>query len=76
MTELQQKLVEAQSEASQLKDKLSIAEDELESCKTRLSKAQMDVNSLQEAEQEQKDANTRLKEKLSRLEVRLHTHKQ
>lgn len=30
----------------------------------------MEVQSLQEAQQEQEEANTRLKEKLSRLEVR------
>ncbi|AWO96588.1 putative cingulin [Scophthalmus maximus] len=73
ISELEQKLVGAQSEASQLKEKLSLAEEELEAIKTQLSKAQMDFNLLQDSQQEQKDTNTRLKEKLSRLEAQLQT---
>lgn len=57
------------SEASQLKEKLSLAEEELEASKTNFTRAQMDVKSFQDAQQEQEQANTRLKEKLSRLEV-------
>lgn len=56
-------------EASQLKEKLSLAEEELDASKTHLSRAQIDVKSLKDAQQEQEEANTRLKEKLSRLEV-------
>ncbi|XP_008287131.1 cingulin [Stegastes partitus] len=74
ITELEQKLGDAQSEARQLKEKLSSAEDELESSKTRLSRAQIDLNSLQDAQQEQEEANARLKEKLSRLEAQLQTN--
>ncbi|XP_070691517.1 cingulin isoform X2 [Pempheris klunzingeri] len=74
ISELEKKLDETRSEASQLKDKLSLAEEELEARKTRLSRAQMDVLSLQDAQQEQEEANTRLKEKLSRLEVQLQTN--
>ncbi|GAA6220661.1 cingulin isoform X2 [Lates japonicus] len=73
ISELEQKLGEARSEASQLKEKLSLAEEELEASKTHLSRAQMDFKSLQDTEQEQKEANTRLKEKLSRLEAQLQT---
>lgn len=60
------------SEASQLKEKLSLAEEELEASKTNFTRAQMDVKSFQDAQQEQEQANTRLKEKLSRLEVGHH----
>lgn len=67
---MEQKLEETRREGGQTKEKLSSAEEELESCKTRLSRAQMEVKSLQEAQQEQEEVNTRLKEKLSRLEVR------
>ncbi|XP_076594334.1 cingulin isoform X1 [Chaetodon auriga] len=74
ISELEQKLGEAQSEASQLKEKLVLAEEELEASKTHLSRAQKDVNSLQEAQQEQEEANTRLKEKLSRLEAQLQSN--
>ncbi|XP_047455802.1 cingulin isoform X2 [Mugil cephalus] len=74
MAELQQKLDGAQSEASQLKEKLSAAQEELENSKTRLSRAQTDINSLEEAQQEQKDANARLKDKLSRLEAQLQSN--
>ncbi|XP_069552049.1 cingulin isoform X2 [Brachyistius frenatus] len=73
MSELEQKLVEAQREADQLKEKLSSAEEELDISKTRLSRAQMDMNSLQEIQQEQEASNTRLKERLSRLETQLQT---
>lgn len=69
ISELEQKLDETRSEASRLKETLSLAEEELEASKTRLSRAQMDVKSLQDAKQEQEEANTRLKDKLSRLEV-------
>lgn len=66
----------ALGEASQLKEKLSLAEEEVAASKTHLSRAQMDVKSLQDAQQEQEEANARLREKLSRLEVgpvRSHT---
>ncbi|XP_062254791.1 cingulin isoform X3 [Platichthys flesus] len=73
ITELEQKLVEAGMEANQLKEKLSLAEEEVESRKTQISKAQLDLKSLQDSQQEQKDANARLKDKLSRLEAQLQT---
>ncbi|CAB1459838.1 unnamed protein product [Pleuronectes platessa] len=73
VTELEQKLVEAGMEANQLKEKLSLAEEEAESRKTQISKAQLDLKSLQDSQQEQKDANARLKDKLSRLEAQLQT---
>lgn len=56
-------------EANHLKEKLSLAEEEVEAGKTCLNRAQMDVKSLQDAQQAQEEANTRLKEKLSHLEV-------
>lgn len=76
VSELEQKLGEAHTEASQLKEKLLMAEEDLEASKTHVSRAQMDLKSLQDAQQEQKEDNTRLREKLSRLEVRLHPYKQ
>lgn len=66
---MEQSLKESQSEASELKEKLSVAMGELEATKTRLSRAQMDVKLLQSSQEEQEEANTRLKEKLSRSEV-------
>lgn len=60
-----------QSEAIQLKEKYTISEEELETTKIHLSKAQIEANSLQDAQREQEATNTRLKEKLSRLEVRI-----
>ncbi|XP_073340953.1 cingulin isoform X1 [Pagrus major] len=74
VSELEQKLDETRSEASQLKEKLSLAEEELDTSKTHLSRAQIDVKSLQDAQQEQEEANTRLKEKLSRLEAQLQNN--
>ncbi|KAK5606741.1 hypothetical protein CRENBAI_016086 [Crenichthys baileyi] len=74
ISELEQKLSEAQREASQLKGKLSVTEEELETAKTGLSKAQMDVNALQDAQRDQEVANTRLKEKLLRLETQLQSN--
>lgn len=74
ISDLEQKLGEAQREATQLKEKLSQAEDELETTKTRLSRAQSEVDSLQDAQSDKEAANARLKEKLSRVEVRLNPH--
>ncbi|KAG7475070.1 cingulin isoform X1 [Solea senegalensis] len=74
ITELEQKLDVALTEATQLKEKLSLAEDDLESSKTNLSRAQLDLNLLQDSQQEQKEVNTRLKEKLSRIEAQLQTN--
>ncbi|KAM4581168.1 cingulin isoform 3-T3 [Odontesthes bonariensis] len=74
ISELQQKLGEAQSEAAKLKEKLSEAEEELETTTTRLSRAQVDVNSLQDAQKDQEATNTRLREKLSRLEAQLQSN--
>ncbi|XP_068591523.1 cingulin isoform X2 [Cebidichthys violaceus] len=72
--ELEQKLGETRGEASQLKEKLSLAEEEVVASKTLLNRAQMDVKSLQDAQQEQEGANTRLREKLLRLEAQLQTN--
>ncbi|TNN75753.1 Cingulin [Liparis tanakae] len=74
VSELEQKLGETCGEASQLKEKLSLAEEDAVASKTLLKRAQMDIQSLQDAEQEQEDANTRLREKLSRLETQLQTN--
>ncbi|XP_061676698.1 cingulin [Syngnathoides biaculeatus] len=73
ISELEQKLREAQIEASQLKEKLQSAGEELEASKSRLSRSQVDLNSLEEAQKEQNESNTRLKDKLSRLEAQLLT---
>lgn len=70
ITELEDKLEETRREAGQLKEKLSSAEEELEGCKMRLGRAQSEVQSLQKCQQELEEANTRLREKLSRMEVR------
>ncbi|XP_008429923.1 cingulin [Poecilia reticulata] len=74
ISELEQKLSDAQREASQLKAKLSATEEELETARMGLSKAQMDFNSLQDAQKDQEAAKTRLKEKLSRLEAQLQSN--
>ncbi|TKS82078.1 Cingulin [Collichthys lucidus] len=74
ISELEQKLNEMRSEASQLKEKLSLAEEELVASKTNFTRAQMDVKSFQDAQQEQEQANTRLKEKLSRLEAQMQSN--
>ncbi|XP_054477997.1 cingulin isoform X2 [Anoplopoma fimbria] len=71
ISELEQKLGETRGEAGQLKVKLSLAEEEVVANKTLLNRAQMDVESLKDAQQEQEEANTRLREKLSRLEAQL-----
>ncbi|TKS82073.1 Cingulin [Collichthys lucidus] len=74
ISELEQKLNEMRSEASQLKEKLSLAEEELVASKTNFTRAQMDVKSFQDAQQEQEQANTRLKEKLLRLEAQMQSN--
>ncbi|KAF7669741.1 hypothetical protein LDENG_00146820 [Lucifuga dentata] len=71
ISDLEQKLCEAHADISQLKEKLLLAEEDLETSKTRLSRSQMELNLLQDAQQEQDVANTRLREKLSRLEAQL-----
>uniref|UniRef100_A0A3Q2QZ87 Cingulin n=1 Tax=Fundulus heteroclitus TaxID=8078 RepID=A0A3Q2QZ87_FUNHE len=73
ISELEQKLSEAQREVSQLKAKLSGTEEELETTKTGLCKAQMEVTALQDAQKDQEAANSRLKDKLSRLEAQLQS---
>lgn len=73
LSELEQKLGDAQSEASQLKDKLTLVEEELEASKSHLHRSQMDLMTFEDAQQEQKEANIRLKEKLSRLEVKSYS---
>ncbi|KAK1896120.1 Cingulin [Dissostichus eleginoides] len=74
ISDLEQKLSETRGEASQLKEKLSSAEEEVEASRTRLTRAQAEVKSLQDAQLEQEEANTRLKEKLSRLEAQLQNN--
>ncbi|KAM6995094.1 cingulin isoform 2-T2 [Tautogolabrus adspersus] len=73
ITELEQKLDETRGEASQLKEKLSLAEEEVKATNTRLNRANMDIKTLEDAQKEQEEANTRLREKLSRLEALLQT---
>lgn len=46
-----------------------MAQEELKVCGSRLSRAQADLKSQEEARQEQQESSSRLKEKLSRLEV-------
>ncbi|XP_029928462.1 cingulin isoform X2 [Myripristis murdjan] len=74
ISELEQKLSEALNEVSRLKEKLSSAEEDRDTSKANLSRAQMDLKSLQDTQQEQEEANTRLREKLSRLEAQLQTN--
>lgn len=74
ISELEQKLNEAQSEVTQLKKKLSLTEEELDTSKTQLSRAHLDINSFQDAQQEQEEATARLKEKISRLEAQLQSN--
>ncbi|XP_033958775.1 cingulin isoform X1 [Pseudochaenichthys georgianus] len=74
ISDLEQKLSETRGEASQLKEKLSSAEEAVEASKTRLTRAQAEVKSLRDAQLEQGEANTRLKEKLSRLEAQLQNN--
>uniref|UniRef100_UPI0037E9867E cingulin isoform X2 n=1 Tax=Semicossyphus pulcher TaxID=241346 RepID=UPI0037E9867E len=74
ISELEQKLDDTRSEVSQLKEKLSVAEEEVKAGETRLHRAQMDVKSLRDAQGDQEEANTRLKEKLSRLEAQLQSN--
>lgn len=69
ITELEQKLDELQSETKQLKEKLLSAEEEVKATTTRLNRAQMDIRSLEDTLQEKDESNTRLRDKLSRLEV-------
>ncbi|KAK2910223.1 cingulin isoform X2 [Channa argus] len=71
--ELEQKLGEASTETHKVKEKLSVTEEELEASKRCLSRAQTDLKSLQDSQQEQKEDNTRLREKLSRLEAQLQS---
>ncbi|XP_061838558.1 cingulin [Nerophis lumbriciformis] len=73
VSELEQKLSEAQNESSQLKEKLTSAEEELQANKASLSRTQVDLKSLEDAQIEQADSNARLKDKLSRLEAQLQT---
>ncbi|XP_020497608.2 cingulin isoform X1 [Labrus bergylta] len=73
ITELEQKLDETRGEASQLKEKLSLAEEEVKATNNRLNKANMDIKTLEDLQKEQEEANTRLREKLSRLEALLQT---
>ncbi|XP_068614503.1 cingulin [Brachionichthys hirsutus] len=74
VSELEQKLEAARREVSQLKEKLSVAEGDLGASNARLGRAQADFKSLQDTQQEQTEANARLKEKLSRLEAQLQTN--
>ncbi|XP_013865149.1 cingulin [Austrofundulus limnaeus] len=73
VSELEQKLCEAQREANQVKEKHSATEEELEVTRLRLSKAQLEANALQEAHTEQEATSARLKDKLSRLEAQLQS---
>ncbi|XP_034030676.1 cingulin isoform X2 [Thalassophryne amazonica] len=73
ISELEQKLSNAQSEANHLKDKLSLADEDLKDSKAHLSRVQAELNSLQDAQREQKESNTRLREKVSQLEAQLQT---
>jgi len=67
---MEQKVGEAKVEVTRLQEKLSLAEEELQSTKTRLGRAQTELADLRDSEHEQTEASTRLREKLSRLDVR------
>ncbi|XP_056142393.1 cingulin [Lampris incognitus] len=73
VSELEQKLGEAQKEVSRLREKVLSAEDDLDTSNIRLSKAQLELNTLQDTQLEQEEANTRLKDKLARLEAQLQS---
>lgn len=73
MSELEKKLDDTRTEITQLKENLVLTEIKLEESKMNLNKTQMELASLEESQQEQKNANVRLKDKVSRLEVMLRT---
>ncbi|XP_031643308.1 cingulin isoform X2 [Oncorhynchus kisutch] len=68
---LQSELTDARVERDQLGEKLSSTEQELKSNTERLARTQTELNALRDSQQEQEAANTRLREKLSRLESQL-----
>ncbi|KAM4601134.1 cingulin isoform 1-T1 [Polymixia lowei] len=72
--ELEQKLGEALGEAGRVREKLSSAEEDAETSRTRLSRTQTELNVLRDAQQEQDEANARLREKVSRLEAQLQSN--
>ncbi|XP_052365611.1 cingulin-like isoform X2 [Oncorhynchus keta] len=68
---LQSELTDARGERDRLGEKLSSTEQELQSNTERLARTQTELNALRDSQQEQEAANTRLREKLSRLESQL-----
>ncbi|KAJ0000426.1 hypothetical protein NQD34_012268 [Periophthalmus magnuspinnatus] len=71
ISDLEQRLNEARGEVSQLKERLSAAEKELEGTRTQLKRSELDVTVAEDAQKAQEEVNTRLKEKISRLEAQL-----
>uniref|UniRef100_A0A8C8GHL2 Cingulin n=1 Tax=Oncorhynchus tshawytscha TaxID=74940 RepID=A0A8C8GHL2_ONCTS len=68
---LQSELTDARGERDRLGEKLSSTEQELQSNTERLARTQTELNALRDSQQEHEAANTRLREKLSRLESQL-----
>ncbi|XP_071251621.1 cingulin-like isoform X2 [Salvelinus alpinus] len=68
---LQSELTDARGERDRLGEKLASTEQELQSNTERLARTQTELNALRDSQQEQEAANTRLREKLSRLEAQL-----
>ncbi|XP_072316383.1 cingulin isoform X2 [Eucyclogobius newberryi] len=71
---LEQRLIDARSEASDLKERLSVAEKELEATRTQLKRSELDVRVAEDAQKAQEEVNTRLREKVSRLEGQLQNN--
>ncbi|CAL9705734.1 unnamed protein product [Knipowitschia caucasica] len=74
MADLEQRLSEARSEGSQLKERLSALEKELEATRTQLKSAELDVKVAEDAQKAQEEVTTRLKDKVSRLEGQLQNN--
>ncbi|KAJ8005000.1 hypothetical protein DPEC_G00142110 [Dallia pectoralis] len=70
---LQSELSEACDQRDRLREKLSSAEQELQSNTDKLFRTQTELKCLSDKQQENQDTNTRLKEKLTRLEAKLAT---
>ncbi|XP_041708864.2 cingulin isoform X2 [Coregonus clupeaformis] len=68
---LQSELTDAHGERVRLGEKLSSTEQELQTNTERLARTQTELNALRDSQQEQEEANTRLREKLSCLEAQL-----
>ncbi|XP_062395093.1 cingulin [Sardina pilchardus] len=68
---LRVELKDAQSEAEQVRGRLAERDEELQTERERLLSAQTQLHTLRDQREEQEDAHTRLREKLTRLESQL-----